>query len=386
MNNPRLNPAVLLAPLDDCYVGYDQAKDRLFELNGTAALLTELCDGTRSVEQLAVLIGPLFSGGENSQVNDWIAEALNIELLTCTAEPTREPVELTGSQLSCLARRLQAEGKFSTAFLCQKRATELASADPQSWLAFGELAQITGKREEAQAAYERYLRFFPDDAEISHLLKALKDEEPPVRASNDCIVQLYRRFSSFYEDNLCNELDYRAPERLESLLQPVIGNRRELKILDLGCGTGLAGCRFKPSASHMVGIDLSPEMIEIARERAIYDRLEVSEISEWLNRPGERFDLILAADSLIYFGDLAPVLIPAVQRLNHDGLIAFTLEYGDRAPFKLTDSGRYSHHPDYIREISKQLPLSIVHLHEEYLRMEYSDEVTGLFVVLKSRV
>ena len=35
-------------------------------------------------------------------------------------------------------------------------------------------------------------------------------------------------------------------------------------IVDLGCGTGLTGAAFKPYAKRLVGIDLSPKMIEVA--------------------------------------------------------------------------------------------------------------------------
>jgi predicted TPR repeat methyltransferase len=75
-----------------------------------------------------------------------------------------------------------------------------------------------------------------------------------------------------------------------------------------------------------------------------------------------------------------------MKRLNGKGVFAFSLERGDHHPFKLTDSGRYSHHPDYIRELCNKRDFSIAHLEEEYLRMEYGSEVTGLFVVLQNCV
>lgn len=283
-----------------------------------------------------------------------------------------------------MAQRLQANGSVFAAFLCQKRATEVAPDTPENWLSLGELAHIVGRRDVARAAYERYTEFFPDDAEIRHLLVAFRNEKPPSRVPNDCIVQLYSRFSLFYEDNLCNDLDYRGPERLEYLLQSAIGNRHQLRMLDLGCGTGLAGLRFKHRTAQMLGIDLSPEMIRLAREREIYDRLEVAEITDWIDRSKEMFDLIVAADSFIYFGDLSHLVVTTSKRLTRNGVFAFTLERGDQYPFKLTDSGRYSHHCDYVREICTGTGLTIVHIEDEYLRMEYGNEVIGLFVVLES--
>ena len=44
-------------------------------------------------------------------------------------------------------------------------------------------------------------------------------------------------------------------------------------MLDLGCGTGLAGEAFRPHVDWLEGVDLSPGMIAQARKKTIYDRL-----------------------------------------------------------------------------------------------------------------
>lgn len=218
---------------------------------------------------------------------------------------------------------------------------------------------------------------------MKHILVALRDEAPPARASDECIQQLYERFSSFYEKNVCDDLGTEAPDRIRDLAQAALGDRTGLASLDLGCGTGLAGVQLKPRALRMVGIDLSPQMVELARARNLYDQLEVAEITDWLRRSSAHFDLIAACDCLIYFGDLQQVLAPAASLLNREGAIVFTVERGDRYPFCLTDSGRYAHHPDHVREVAEKAGLQVVRLEEGYLRMEYGSEVTGLFVALK---
>jgi predicted TPR repeat methyltransferase len=225
----------------------------------------------------------------------------------------------------------------------------------------------------------------PNDAETKHLLVALRDEPPPPRAPDECIQQLYQRFSSFYEFNVCEELYYEAPQRLHDLIQAVLGDRQQLAVADIGCGSGLAGMRLKPLAARMTGVDLSPEMIELARARNIYDQLEVAEITRWLGKNQYQFDLIAACDCLIYFGDLSQVVIPAAKRLASGGVIAFTVERGDQYPFRLTDTGRYTHHAQHIRDVAAQAGLAVARLDEAYLRMEYGSEVTGLFVALKNQ-
>ena len=43
-------------------------------------------------------------------------------------------------------------------------------------------------------------------------------------------------------------------------------------MLDLGCGTGLSGQIIRPAARRLCGIDLSPDMVERAEARPIYER------------------------------------------------------------------------------------------------------------------
>jgi predicted TPR repeat methyltransferase len=385
MPNPALNPIVLLSPVENGYVGYDPTSDCLHELNPLACLIAELCDGRRSVETIRDIVGPLLPEGQAAEVDRWINQAIEAGLLTWSGSAAAGQRELSGKELNDIAHRLRDNGKTKTAFICQQRATELAPDDAEAWCYLGDLAHIVGRREVARAAYEKYLEFEPDDAEVKHLLVALRDEAPPPRVPDECIQQLYRRFSTFYESNVCDSLGYEGPKRIRELLEPIFGNRRELAVLDLGCGSGLAGVQFKPWSTRLVGVDLSPEMIELSRARNLYDRLDVAEITKWLQLNPDRFDLILCCDTLIYFGDLRVLVATVANQLNQNGVFAFSVERGERSPFHLTDSGRYTHHPDHIREAGKEAGLNVERLEEDFLRMEYGNEVTGLFVALKKQ-
>ena len=124
-------------------------------------------------------------------------------------------------------------------------------------------------------------------------------------------------------------------------------------------------------------------MIELAGKREIYDRLEVGEITQWLEQTLERFDLIASCDCIIYFGDLHHIVAAAAKRLKPGGVFALSMERGERYPFHLTDTGRYAHHPDHVREAAAAAGLTVAYLEEAFLRMEYGVPVTGLFAVLK---
>lgn len=380
-----LNPSVLLSPTTEGYIAYDTVENLLHEFNPTAALLVELCNGTRTGEEVVELAAPMLPPDSESAVLEWLAQAIDAGVIVeeSEAHEKREVQELSVDELTDLASQLRDEGKVQAAFLCQQRASELEPAVASILRNLGELAHIVGKREAARQAYENYLAQEPGDAEIQHLLTSLRDDTPPSRVPDECIRQLYERFSGFYEDNMCDELGYEGPLHLGDVIEQTLGERTDLSILDLGCGTGLAGLAVADRASHIVGVDLSPEMIEQARNRNLYDELYVAEAATWLAEAQGEFDLIIACDTLIYFGDLSQVIAPAKKLLRHGGVIAFSVESANSGTFSLTDNGRYVHHLDHIHSVAQNVSLKVVQKKEAFLRMEYGQEVTAMYVALQ---
>jgi predicted TPR repeat methyltransferase len=380
------NPSVALAPTEDAYLAYDIDAARLHRLNPAAALLIELCDGTRTTDQLIANVIPFMQGDAEAGCRQWIEWAVESGLVRALAPGSAPPAAPALESFSTLARQLRKQGQVLAAFVCQHYATfEMREPDADQWCALGELAHIVGRREDAREAYERYIELDPDDAEVEHILVSLRDEAPPPRASDRAILQLYSRFAEYYEKNMCTDLEYQGPERLAEALDACLGDAGSLEILELGCGTGLAGKYLRRRARRLVGIDLSPEMIERAKTTDIYDALDVAEITEWLAHAGDAsFDLVVACDTLIYFGDLRQVVVPAAARLRAGGTVAFTVERSAGDAYALTDSGRYAHSEAHIREAAAAAGLRVASLTEVQLRWEYGQAVIGLVTVLRS--
>jgi predicted TPR repeat methyltransferase len=371
--------------VDDGYIAYDTEQDALHWINATGALILELCDGRRTVEGIeAAFLATLELPEEmGSVVKEWLKTSLDVGLISFDPPHDVQHREMDTDLLTKLARRLRKKGSITEALVCQRRAAELAPDDPYIWSFLGELAHIKGERETALKAYKRYLELEPDDAEVGHIVVALSDGPIPERTPDDCILQLYSRFSSFYNHNMREELDYRAPELLMDALAGLMAkDRGTLEVLDLGCGTGLAGEFVRPWARSMYGVDLSPHMVELARNTGIYDELHVAEVTTWLRKSPRLFDLVIASDLLVYFGDLTEVMAGVSRVLATDGLFAFTVEQGDH-DVKLTDSGRYSHNSDYVRRVAQLAGFDVAVLHSSILRMEYRNQVIGLVVVLR---
>jgi predicted TPR repeat methyltransferase len=158
--------------------------------------------------------------------------------------------------------------------------------------------------------------------------------------------------------------------------------KKGLAILDLGCGTGLAGAVFKPLAARLDGVDLSPAMIQNARARGIYDILEVGDLETALLAPGPRYDLILAADTLVYLGDLASVFGAVHARLEPDGYFLFTVEKAEGGGFELGPKRRWRHSEAYLRQLASQAGFHVAGLLAAVPRHEAKLPVEGFAVAL----
>ncbi len=128
-------------------------------------------------------------------------------------------------------------------------------------------------------------------------------------------------------------------------------------------------------------------MIAKAEELAVYDELEVAELVEFmLSRPAS-FDLIVSADTLVYFGRLEDALSAAAGSLRGGGALVFTVESlpDDSAPFVLQPHGRYGHARGYVESAITRTRLELRRLDPVVLRLENRRPVEGLLAVARRR-
>jgi predicted TPR repeat methyltransferase len=167
--------------------------------------------------------------------------------------------------------------------------------------------------EQARALLLRCIEEDPADSLGARSLLAEIDASREARAAGAALPEAYVRalfdqYADRFDDALRRDLQYRGPEAVAELLDPYLsalesrdshatraigagrhgglsqraagreppeptpsgaegGSPARLDILDLGCGTGLSGERFRACARRLDGVDLSPRMIERARRR-----------------------------------------------------------------------------------------------------------------------
>ena len=313
-----------------------------------------------------------------------------------------------------LVAALREAGDLGGALDAARQASALNPNVAPAILALGEILLTAGHLPTAIAEFQRALRLDPDSfdarfklgcawAEAGEADKALEQFAlvPPgaisglaakiaeaqamlARPRSDAgyVRHLFDQFSADYDSRMRGQLAYRAPEILRELAALVLPGAHALVALDLGCGTGLSGEAFAGIVSAIDGIDLSPAMIERARARGLYRDLAVADIETHLHAVGETYDLVLAADTLVYLGDLTAVFSSVERRLKSAGTFLFTVEKSHEADFELGPKRRWRHSEAYIRKSAADAGLDVAGFLACSPRSEAGKPVDGLAVAL----
>ena len=252
---------------------------------------------------------------------------------------------------------------------------------PSARWSLGEILRQLGQHDQAAEQYRACLQLDPDDRHGARLGLALVTGQPaPARAPEAYVRQLFDDFAADFDRCLVDGLEYRAPVLLGQALAPLLAGRQDYDVVDLGCGTGLAAPVLRPWARRLDGIDLSPAMIEKARARALYDDLQVGDV---LAVSGS-YDLAVAADVLVYLGDLSMVMTKVAQALRPGGWFAFTVERaGDGDDWVLGAKSRFAHSARYVRQAAAAAGLSVLILDDVSTRSEAGQPVPGLLAVVQ---
>ena len=265
----------------------------------------------------------------------------------------------------------------------------LPARTPQVFQTLATVLYQMGKVAEATGIYQQWLAHDPGNPIAQHMTTAAGGTAAvPERARDEYVAALFDGFADTF-DSILAQLEYRAPQILSGMLQAERGpNGQPARILDAGCGTGLCGPLLRPMASQLVGIDLSPGMLRNARERQhYYDELAVAELCTYMSERAGAFDVIVIADTLIYFGVLDQAFRSAHVALAPGGTLAFTLECqheADAGPgYRLEPHGRYTHRTTYVEQALRQSGFSILKSDTVVLRRERNADVAGLAILAR---
>ena len=285
-----------------------------------------------------------------------------------------------------MARAYRGDGDLAAAIDLLEQTVELQPGFAAAWFDLGDAREVAGQREAAVAAFQEVLKANPADRHGAGLRLRLLDIGGHAMSA-DYVRSVFDQYARKFDDALA-ALSYSAPQMLAQAVEAVCRERKRPvqfgTMLDLGCGTGLSGEAFRPVVDWMEGVDLSPGMIEQARRKNLYDRLDVGDLTESLDeraRADARFNLIVAADVFVYCADLTLIATMAAQVLAFDGLFAFTVETHPNDGVMLGPKLRYAHGEKHVREAIAAAGMTILRLVSVSTRMEADQPVPGLLVI-----
>jgi SAM-dependent methyltransferase len=201
-------------------------------------------------------------------------------------------------------------------------------------------------------------------AEIRRLADGVADER--LAASVDfperSVQQGYADWSQTY-DGPGNPLIHLE----EKILHPLLGALPPGRALDAACGTGRVSAYLAAAGHEVVGIDVTPQMLEVARAKVPQGEFAQGRL-EALPIPDGNFDLAVCCLALEHCADLGPPIAELARAVRPGGRVIITglhpsmIHLGGQAAYVDVDGAR-----GFVR--------SHPHLHRDYLRAFAASEL-----------
>lgn len=138
------------------------------------------------------------------------------------------------------------------------------------------------------------------------------------------LARRYDAWADAYDHDLLVGEGYGAvvARVVEAMLRHV---QAEARVLELGCGSGLVGQALREQGyTRLEGLDLSPGMLERARQTGAYRSLRIADLNAGIPEDAAVFGAVLAVGTLTY---LEPTVLADIHRvLVPRGQFAFTFQ------------------------------------------------------------
>ena len=365
---------------------YLEARGNLGILLERAGRLEEAADCYRKV-----------AAAQRDDVNAWNRLGHCARLLGRTAESLdalRQSLRLRADAAPThneLALALLQDGQRAEAAASFRRAVALDPAFLPAWANLAKLLYLdfAGTPPEERGplkagvieAFDKVLALEPGHEEFRFLRAAVAGVQLD-RAPDAYVAAFFDRFAPHFDEHVAGKLRYDGPALAREMIDPWLAARAPVRVLDMGCGTGLSGKAVRAHAAHLAGVDLSAGMLERAQALGIYDELEQDEAVAYLERTAAgSLDLVLALDVFIYVGGLERI-VPAIARvLGEGGRLVASVESLATGEYALVPSGRYAHSPRYLEGLASTAGLALVQSREFVVREEAGRPLGAVMLV-----
>ncbi|MFC5478938.1 tetratricopeptide repeat protein [Massilia suwonensis] len=297
------------------------------------------------------------------------------------ASDARAPEAHAGRGLALM--KLERPGEALSSF---DAALAMRPQHAQGYRQRGDALLALGRREDAIDAY-LHARALALDAgantgELDFVLGALGAGTAPGQAPEAYVKALFDQYAGHFDRHLTEVLGYRTPALIEAALARHVGV--DLMAVDLGCGTGLCAPFLRPRSQRLAGVDLSERMLDQARAAGLYDELVCADIGTYLEQHAQVFDLAVAADVLVYFGELDTLFGQVRAALRPGGVFCFSTEALDDGEFALLPSQRYAHSLAYLERLATRHGFTVLEAERAMVRREHGADIDGHLLVLRA--
>jgi SAM-dependent methyltransferase len=128
--------------------------------------------------------------------------------------------------------------------------------------------------------------------------------------------RLYGDWAPSYDESFGAAWGYIAPREIAAILKFEIDHDAE--ILDIGAGTGLVAESLR---GHTVdALDITPEMLEVARGKQLYRHLMLGDLTKVLDIPDASYDAVISCGTFTH-GHVGPECFPELLRITKPGAV-----------------------------------------------------------------
>jgi predicted TPR repeat methyltransferase len=281
-----------------------------------------------------------------------------------------------------LARNMRFKGQHEAAIAAYTELIQASATDWEALLGRLQSALAIGNRAMAMQDGDALLSLSPGDEEYifwSQLARGATPTRQPVAM----VRALYDGFADLYDQHVVASLKYKLPREVGHLITERYPDLK-LNVLDLGCGTGLLGASLGRIQGAMIGVDISPRMVEQAIRHNVYDRFHTVDLLEALEAtPANLYNVVTALDVFGYIGDLTQAIPDAFRILQDGGQFIFSCETApeDGSDFVLLPTQRYAHKASHIEATCRASGFDQVTLEPIVLHYENNEPLRGFLVV-----
>jgi predicted TPR repeat methyltransferase len=281
------------------------------------------------------------------------------------------------------------ENKFSLAVKFFRKAIKHSIKYKSAWLNLAMVYRLIYDFENAIKCYNKISFYYPQDPEIQYFIWVCGSKNKTSKilsAPLEYIKKLYDLCSHNYTRYISKQQKYKVPQIFKQIL-------KEHKImqvnraLDIGCGTGLVAAELKSTVRflQLVGVDVSHNMLDIAKKSYLYTDLYLDNVDNYLLKKTKKYDLILAADVLVFQGCLKNTFKQIANCMHDKSKFLVSLEMSTSQSYAVKHTGRFGHSLDYINRITAENNLKITKYVIIIVRQEAGIPIPGYCLLLEKK-